>query len=58
MNFVAEGRKHDAGIIAESHLLDDLRQYAFSLAGSREIATKLNTTPSVYTFNVHLEMEF
>ena len=33
MNFVAEGRKHDAGMLAESHLLDDLRQYAFSLAG-------------------------
>ena len=33
MNFVAEGRKHDAGMLAESHLLDDLRQYALSLAG-------------------------
>ena len=32
MNFVAEGRKHDAGMLAESHLLDDLRQYAFNLA--------------------------
>ena len=33
MNFVSEGRKHDAGMLAESHLLDDLHQYAFSLAG-------------------------
>lgn len=28
-----EGRKHDVGMLAESHLLDDLHQYAFSLAG-------------------------
>ena len=44
MNFVAEGRKHDAGILAESHLLDDLRQYAFSLAA--------------YPIRVHLQCPF
>ena len=33
MNFIAEGRKHDAGFLADSHLLHDLNQYAFSLAG-------------------------
>ena len=33
MNFVAEGRKHDAGMLADSDLLHDLNQYAFNLAG-------------------------
>lgn len=33
MNFVAEGRKHDAGMLADSDLLRDLNPYAFSLAG-------------------------
>ena len=33
MNFVTEGREHDAGMLADSHLLHDLHQYAFSLTG-------------------------
>lgn len=33
MNSVTEGRKHDAGMLADSHLLHDLHQYAFSLTG-------------------------
>ena len=31
--FVLEGRKHDAGMLADSGLLHDLQQYAFSPAG-------------------------
>ena len=54
MNFVAEGRKHDAGMLAESHLLDDLRQYAFSLAGQ---PLCIYGDPA-YPIRVHLQCPF
>ena len=54
MNFVAEGRKHDAGMLAESHLLDDLRQYAFDLAGQ---PLCIYGKPA-YTIRVHLQCPF
>ena len=31
--FVSEGRKHDAGMLADSGLLNDMRNFAFSPAG-------------------------
>ena len=31
--FSTEGRKHDAGMLANSGLLRDLGQYAFSISG-------------------------
>ena len=54
MNFVAEGRKHDAGMLAESHLLDDLRQYSFSLAGQ---PLCIYGDPA-YPIRVHLQCPF
>ena len=54
MNFVAEGRKHDAGMLAESHLLDYLHQYAFSLAGQ---PLCIYGDPA-YPIRVHLQCPF
>lgn len=54
MNFVAEGRKHDAGMLADSGLLRDLNQYAFSLAGQ---PLCIYGDPA-YPIRVHLQCPF
>lgn len=54
MNFVAEGRKHDAGMLADSGLLRDLNQYAFSLAGQ---PLCIYADPA-YPIRVHLQCPF
>lgn len=57
MNFVAEGRKHDAGMLADSDLLRDLNQYASAWLDNHFVFTGIPPILFVYTFNVHLEME-
>ena len=54
MNFVAEGRKHDAGMLADSQLLQDLNQYPFSLAGQPLCIYRDPT----YPIRVHLQCPF
>ena len=54
MNFVAEGRKHDAGMLADSRLLQDLNQYAFSLAGQPPCFYR----DPAYPIRVHLQCTF
>ena len=54
MNFVEEGRKHDAGMLAESHLLDDVCQYALRLAGQ---PLCIYGDPA-YPIRVHLQCPF
>ena len=54
MNFVAERRKHDAGMLADSDLLHDLNQYAFNLAGQ---PLCIYGDPA-YPIRVHLQYPF
>ena len=54
MNFVAEGRKHDAGMLADSDLLHDLNQYAFNLPGQ---PLCIYGDPA-YPIRVHLQCPF
>ena len=45
-HFVLEGRKHDAGMLADSGLLRDLEQYAFSPGGSTHVCVRRFGLPS------------
>lgn len=49
-----EGRKHDAGMLADSHLLQDLSQFAFSAAGH---PLCIYGDPA-YPLRVHLQSPF
>ena len=51
---VLEGKKHDAGMLADSRLLDDLQQHAFSQAGHPMC---LYGDP-VYPLRIHLQAPF
>ena len=53
MNFVAEGRKHGAGMLADSDLMHDLYQYAFNLQPWSQMLEKNSPTPP---FNVGVEI--
>ena len=52
--FILEGRKHDAGILADSGLLRDLQQYAFSPAGQPMCIYE----DLAYPLRVHLQIPF
>ena len=49
-----EGRKHDAGVLKDSHLLDDLKVHAFSATGE---AMCLYGDPA-YPHRIHLQGPF
>ena len=51
LNFITEGRKHDAGMLADSGLLNDLQRFAFSTTGQ---AMCLYGDPA-YPLRIHLE---
>ena len=53
-NFIAEGRKHDAGMLADSGLLNDLQRFAFSSTGQPMC---LYGDPA-YPLCVHLQAPF
>ena len=53
-NFIPEGRKHDAGMLADSGLLNDLQRYAFSPTGQ---AMCLYGDPA-YPLRIHLQAPF
>ena len=53
-HFVLEGRKHDAGMLADSGLLRDLEQYAFS-PGGQPMCTYGDLG---YPLRVHLQTPF
>ena len=52
--FYSEGRKHDAGMLKDSHLLDDLKAHAFSAIGE---AMCLYGEPA-YPHCIHLQGPF
>ena len=49
-SFLSEGRKHDAGMLADSGLMQDLESYAFSTTGD---PMALYSDPA-YPLKVHL----
>ena len=53
-NFIAEGRKHDAGMLADSGLLNDLQRFAFSSTGQPMC---LYGDPA-YPLRIHLQVPF
>ena len=53
-NFITEGRKHDAGMLADSGLLNDLQRFAFSTTGH---AMCLYGDPA-YPLRIHLQAPF
>ena len=53
-NFIAEGRKHDAGMLADSGLLSDLQRFAFSSTGQPMC---LYGDPA-YPLRIHLQVPF
>ena len=53
-NFITEGRKHDAGMLADSGLLNDLQRFAFSTTGQ---AMCLYGDPA-YPLRIHLQAPF
>ena len=54
LNFITEGRKHDAGMLADSGLLNDLQRFAFSTTGQPMC---LYGDPA-YPLRVHLQAPF
>lgn len=52
--YFSEGRKHDAGMLADSGLLQQLNQYAFSSAGNPMC---LYGDPA-YPLRIHLQAQF
>ena len=52
--FTTEGRKHDAGMLADSGLLNDLQRFAFSTTGQ---AMCLYGDPA-YPLRIHLQAPF
>ena len=53
-NFIAEGRKHDAGMLADSGLLNDLQRFAFSATGQ----TMCLYGDPTYPLRIHLQAPF
>ena len=53
-NFIAEGRKHDAGMLADSGPLNDLQRFAFSSTGQPMC---LYGDPA-YHLRIHLQVPF
>ena len=52
--FVSEGRKHDAGILADSNILYNLEQFAFATA---DLPIRIYEDPA-YPLRVHLQAPF
>ena len=53
-NFIAEGRKHDVSVLADSGLLNDLQRFAFSSTGQPMC---LYGDPA-YPLRIHLQVPF
>ena len=53
-NFIAEGRKHDVSVLADSGLLNDLQRFAFSSTGQPMC---LYGDPA-YPLCIHLQVPF
>ena len=53
-NFITEGRKHDAGMLADSGLLNDLQRFAYSTTGQPMC---LYGDPA-YPLRIHLQAPF
>ena len=52
-----EGRKHDAGMLRDSHMLDDLELHAYSPTGQVMCVYGDRATHLGHTYRLHSEQE-
>ena len=55
---ILEGQRNDAGMLTDSHLLQDLEQFAFSAAPSPFCIMVILPTQCVSISKAHSEMHF